>query len=117
MDWIYGRYIKGDNDKFYKRLKGLGAIAKELGVSQAQLCLAWCLANKDVSTAIVGATKPEQMADNLGAIALVKRWTPEIDKKVEAVMTNAPEPPLNWRTWQPFPARRTVSVECSADKK
>ncbi len=111
MDWIYARYIAGDKDKFFKRLRGLGDLAKELKCTQAQLCLAWCLVNKDVSTAIVGASKPEQMLDNIGAVELVKRWTPEIDKKMEEIMQNTPQPPLNWRTWQPLPQRRAVSCE------
>jgi aryl-alcohol dehydrogenase-like predicted oxidoreductase len=38
-------------------LKGLESIAKELGYSQAQLCLAWTLANSDVSVAILGFSR------------------------------------------------------------
>ncbi len=111
MDWINNRYFIGGQDAFFKKLPQFGALAKEVGCTQAQLCLAWCLVNKDVSVAIVGASRPEQMADNLGAIDVMKKWTPAIDQKIEEIMKNAPEQPLNWRTWQPLPPRRSVSVQ------
>jgi len=111
MDALETAYIGGDKPKFLKRLNDMGALAKELGCTQAQLALAWVIANKDVSTCIVGASKPEQMSDNLGAIDVVKKWTPEIEKKMEEIMGNKPPQPLNWRTWSPLPDRRNVSVE------
>lgn len=40
-------------------LKGLGEIAKEIGCTQAQLAMAWVIKNKDVSTAITSASRPE----------------------------------------------------------
>ena len=110
-DWVDARYISGDQEKFFKRLRALGDLAKELKCSQAQLCLAWCIANKDVSTAIVGASKPQQIEDNLGAVEVAKKWTPEIEKKIEEIMMNAPKPPFNWRNWQSFAPRRSTSVE------
>lgn len=111
VEHLNREYIGDDEAKFYKKLGGLGALAKEFKCSQAQLVLAWCLVNKDVSTAIIGATKLEQLEDSLGAIDVAKRWTPEMEKKVEEVMQNMPEPPLNWRTWQNFPSRRSVALE------
>lgn len=104
-------YIGKDKDKFYKRLKGLAEIAKELKCTQAQLVLAWCLVSKDVSTAIIGSSKPEQLDDSLAAIEVAKRWTPEIEKKIEELMQNAPPAAINYRTWQPFPGRRSVAIE------
>ncbi len=113
---IVSSYVGGDEAKFHKRLVGLGEIAKEVGCTQAQLSLAWCLANKDVSTALVGASKPAQFAENLKAVEVLQRWTPEIEKKIEDLMGNRPAPPLNWRTWQPMPHRRDVNVEFAAKK-
>eukprot|EP00826_Nyctotherus_ovalis_P012223 TRINITY_DN1320_c0_g1_i7.p1 TRINITY_DN1320_c0_g1~~TRINITY_DN1320_c0_g1_i7.p1 ORF type:complete len:323 (-),score=57.46 TRINITY_DN1320_c0_g1_i7:209-1177(-) len=112
MDKTDAHYIvDGDEDLFYKRLKGLTQVAEEFKVSQAQFYLAWCLANKDVSTAIVGTSKPEQMEDNLKAIDIVKKWTPEMEKRVNEVMGNVPKPPFNWRDWKPEPDRRSTRID------
>eukprot|EP00826_Nyctotherus_ovalis_P051212 TRINITY_DN6388_c0_g3_i3.p1 TRINITY_DN6388_c0_g3~~TRINITY_DN6388_c0_g3_i3.p1 ORF type:complete len:362 (+),score=99.28 TRINITY_DN6388_c0_g3_i3:122-1207(+) len=104
-------YIGKEEEKFYKRLKGLGEIAKELKCTQAQLALAWCLVNKDVSTAIIGSTKADQLDDSLAAIEVAKRWTPEVEKKIEDLMENVPKAEMNYRTWKPFPGRRSVAIE------
>ncbi len=45
----------------------------KFGCSTAQLALAWCLKNSNVSTILLGATKPEQMEENLGCIAVAKK--------------------------------------------
>lgn len=110
IDMMKAKY-KPNKEEFVKKMTALAALAKEVGCTQAQLSLAWVLVNKDVSTAIVGATKPAQMVDNLGAIDIVKKWTPDIEKKLEAIMGNTPEPTFNWRHWQPMPQRRSVTVE------
>ena len=117
MDWIDARYVKGDKPGLLKKLNALGDLAKEMKCTQAQLCLAWCLVNKDVSVAVMGASKPEQVVDNLGALEVMKRWTPEVDKKFEEIMGSAPAQPLNWRTWTPLPPRRSVSVQYPAPEK
>lgn len=63
-------------EKMKRRLEGgvldrtrqLAALADEIGMSCAQLALAWCLKDPNVSTAIIGASKPEQVADNVAAV-------------------------------------------------
>ncbi len=116
QDFVMSSYMKDGEAKLHKRLCGLGDLAKEMGCTQAQLSLAWCLANKDVSTALVGASKPAQFAENLKAVEVMQRWTPEIEKKIEAVMGNQPTPAMNWRTFQPMAHRRDVNVEFAAKK-
>ncbi len=51
----------------------IASIARELEVTPAQLAIAWCLANRDVSTVILGASRPEQLEENLGAMAVFER--------------------------------------------
>lgn len=51
-----------------QKLNGLAALAKELDVSQAQLALAWAVANKDCSVALMGFSRLSQVADNIGAL-------------------------------------------------
>jgi voltage-dependent potassium channel beta subunit len=53
-----------------KRVKALKRVASELGLSRTQLALAWVLRQKGVSSAITGATRPEQLEESLGAAGL-----------------------------------------------
>ena len=63
----------------------------------AQLALAWCLANPHVSTAITGASRVEQVTENLAAIEVAERLTPEVLERIEAILDNRPEPEQDWR--------------------
>ena len=98
------------SDQLYPKLRAIGDLAKEFGCTQAQLALAWCLVNKDVSTCITGASRPEQMVENLKSLEVAKRWTPEIEKKIEDVLKNQPESAFNWRDWKPTAPRRSLRV-------
>lgn len=89
-----------------KALKGLGELAKKLGCSQAQLALAWVIKSKDVSTAIFGATRIEQIEDNIKALEVQKLLTPEILQEVEAILGNRPETEFNWKAYTQFVQRR-----------
>jgi voltage-dependent potassium channel beta subunit len=68
-----------------EKTKALELIAKELNCSLSQLAIAWCLHNPHVSSVITGATKMEQLKDNLGAIEVKSRITPDIIKKIDAI--------------------------------
>jgi len=70
----------------------LKPIADELGCSLAQLAVAWCLANPNVSTVLLGATKPEQLEDNLGALAFLPKMTKEVMARIDAIAGTKPEP-------------------------
>lgn len=63
----------------------LGAIAAELGCSVAQLAIAWCAANPRVSTVITGASTLAQLQDNLGAVGVLERLTPELMARIDEV--------------------------------
>jgi len=59
--------------------------------STAQLSLAWCLKNKNVSTILLGATKPEQMVENLGCIAVAEKMTEKHMSEIDVILGNKPE--------------------------
>lgn len=67
------------------KVKQLEPIANELGVTRAQLAIAWCLKNPNVSTVITGATRPEQVSENMKALAVVEKLTPELMKRIDAL--------------------------------
>ena len=64
----------------------LGGIADELGCSLAQFALAWCASNRDVSTVITGASRPEQVVENMKAMDVVPRIDDEVRARVDAIL-------------------------------
>ena len=69
--------------------EALRPIAKELHCSLAQLALAWVLSNGNVSTAIIGASKPSQVLDNVAAIACLSRFGQDTIQKILSTVSNA----------------------------
>lgn len=65
----------------------LAALADELGTTLPRLAIAWCLKNPQVSTVILGASRPEQITENLGALDLVEKLTPAVMKRLTAIST------------------------------
>jgi voltage-dependent potassium channel beta subunit len=63
----------------------LEGVAKDLGCTLAQLALAWCLANRNVSTVITGATRVEQVRENMKALEFASKLTPEILAKIDGI--------------------------------
>ncbi|KAH6853236.1 NADP-dependent oxidoreductase domain-containing protein [Chaetomium sp. MPI-CAGE-AT-0009] len=72
------------------KVRKLTKIAERLGVNVSQLVLAWTAKNPNVSTVILGATKIEQLTDNLAALDVIDKLTPEILEEIEAVLDNKP---------------------------
>lgn len=70
-------------------VRQLKPIAEGLGVTQSQLAVAWCLKNEHVSSVITGASRPEQLEENVGALKLLDKLTPEIMGKIDAITKNA----------------------------
>ncbi|NIP15324.1 MAG: aldo/keto reductase, partial [Pseudomonadales bacterium] len=64
------------------------AIALEMGITPAQLAIAWCLKNPDVSTVILGASRKEQLLENLAALDKVALLTGEVMETIEGVLQN-----------------------------
>jgi aryl-alcohol dehydrogenase-like predicted oxidoreductase len=73
-------YLTDDNKERVKKFK---TVADDLGVTRAQLAIAWCAAQKGVTSVITGATKSEQLASNLEALKI--KITPEISKRIDEV--------------------------------
>lgn len=63
----------------------LAPIAAEIGGTLAQLAIAWVASNPRVSSVITGASRMEQLHDNLGALALLDKLTPELKARIDAI--------------------------------
>ena len=82
---------KEGSDRLNK-VKRLGKVADRLGVSLAQLSLAWCLKNKNVSTVILGATNTKQLDENLKSIEYKDLLTDSVMGRIENILKNMPTP-------------------------
>ena len=82
---------KEGSDRLNK-VKRLGKVADKLGISLAQLSLAWCLKNKNVSTVILGATNTKQLDENLKSIEYKDLLTDSVMGRIENILKNMPTP-------------------------
>lgn len=91
-------YVKGmrrafGDDAWTKQLEktaSLKPIADDLGITTAQLSLAWILKNPNISSMITGASRPEQVRANVRALAFVDKLTTEVLERIEKVVDNQP---------------------------
>lgn len=90
FDWLKDRWVM---DEKVKKVKKLSELATKMGVSTASLSIAWCIKNKNVSTAILGATKKTQLFDNLKALDVAAMLTPDLLDKIESIMKTKPKLP------------------------
>jgi aryl-alcohol dehydrogenase-like predicted oxidoreductase len=96
-EWLRKIYESETGRRRIETVERLRPIANDLGVTLAQLALAWTLKNPNVSTVITGASKPEQVAENMKALDLTAHLTDEVMERVEQVLQNKPESPRRWR--------------------
>ena len=90
FDWLKDRWMLEDN---LKKVKKLSELANKLGISTAVLSIAWVLKNPNVSSAILGATKKQQLIENLKALDAIPKLDSEVLEKIEAIMKNKPALP------------------------
>lgn len=81
-EWAKKRFFTDENVEKVRQLK---AVADDLDITRAQLALAWCLRHPLVSSVITGATKPEQVADNVKAAEV--ELSDEHVEQIEAILT------------------------------
>ena len=90
MEWLKENIV-GDAAKWkHEKVKKLKALADDIGVKLNELSIAWVLKNPNVSTAILGASKTEQLTDNLKALDVVPMLTAEVMERIETIMGNKP---------------------------
>ena len=73
-----------DADRLAK-VAALEPIAQEMGASLAQFSLAWCLQNPHVSSVLTGASRVEQVHENMKAIEFVDRFTPDVMREIDQI--------------------------------
>jgi aryl-alcohol dehydrogenase-like predicted oxidoreductase len=71
-------------------VQDLGLVAAELGITQAQLAIAWVLRRKVVSSVIMGASSVSQLEDNLEAADAIPLMTDDVLARIDAILGNHP---------------------------
>lgn len=80
-----------------RKVRELTKLAQEeLQTTPTALALAWVAKNPNTSTVILGASSPEQVLDNLKALEVLPKLTPEIMEKIEGILNNKPAAPTNY---------------------
>jgi voltage-dependent potassium channel beta subunit len=96
-EWLRERFESEEAHRQIEKVRQIGQLAEELGCTTAQLALAWCLANPNVSTVITGASRPEQVHENMKALEVKGMLTGEVMDRIEAILDNKPQPHPDYR--------------------
>ncbi|MDA4125580.1 MAG: aldo/keto reductase [Thaumarchaeota archaeon] len=86
--WLKENVITPEN---IAKVKALEPMAKELGCTMAQLALAWARRNENVSTVITGATRPEQVEENMKSLDYVSSLTANVMERINGILGNKPD--------------------------
>lgn len=82
-EWLRDYLTDADRNT---KVRELGQVADRLGVTTAQLAIAWCAANPRVSTVITGASRPEQVTENMGALKALEQLTPDVMGEIAGIV-------------------------------
>jgi voltage-dependent potassium channel beta subunit len=85
--WLKENVITPEN---VAKVRALEPVAKELGCTMAQIALAWARRNENVSTVITGATRPEQVEENMQSLNYVSALTSDVLGRIDAILGNKP---------------------------
>ena len=96
-EWLRKQFESPQGQERIAKVRELTPIATELGCTMSQMALAWCLLNPDVSTVITGASKPEQVAENMAALDVLPKLTDEVVERIEGILANKPQGETDFR--------------------
>ncbi|NOX66286.1 MAG: voltage-dependent potassium channel subunit beta [Chlorobi bacterium] len=96
-EWLREALLSEEGLKNIEKVKNLTKIAEELGISMTALALTWAVKNPNVSTVITGASKPEQVKENMKVLDYVSLLTNDVMERIEKILDNKPEPEKDWK--------------------
>ncbi len=87
-EWLRKNTLTPQN---IEKAKQLEPVARGFGCTLAQLALAWCLKNPNVSTVITGASRPEQVSENMKALEVAPKLDSDVLEQIEIILGNKPQ--------------------------
>jgi len=85
LEWLRKRLTGFGSERKIEAVKKFAAIAQRLDTPLPQLAIAWCLKNPNVSTVILGASRPEQLRENFGALATLEKMSPQVMAELDQI--------------------------------
>ena len=117
VEFMKNRYDK-EKDAINPKIAKLKEFAeKKVGCSLAQLAVSWVIANKDVSTCILGASKASQLEEKFKALEIYKKLTPELLTEIETILDNCPKGETDFRDRIQLNIRRNIDLGVDFVKK
>lgn len=96
-EWLKRRLETEEGRQKIRKAAELNGLAQNMGITLAQLSIAWCLKNPHVSTVITGASRMEQLEENLLSSNMVSLISPEVEAQIESILQNKPHQPQAFR--------------------
>ncbi len=90
ISWLKDKLTGPEAQQQMKKVRALTSISKDIGTSMVRMALAWCLKNQNVSTVITGASKVSQVHDNMQAVEVKAKLTPEVMENIDTILDNKP---------------------------
>lgn len=90
MEWLKEKTVGTEATDKIEKTRKFSALAKGLGTSPARLAIAWTLKNPNVSTAILGASKVEQLEDTLQSLEALELLSDDVMNKIEEIFKIIP---------------------------
>jgi len=86
LGWLRDRFFGADGETTMRKTRAIAKIAEALGLPMNRLAIAWCLKNPRVSTVIMGASRVEQIHDNLLALEVVEQLDDSVMEQINAIL-------------------------------
>ncbi|MFZ2096741.1 MAG: aldo/keto reductase [Anaerolineales bacterium] len=96
-EWLREGFESDQAKHRIEKVIQLEPIAEKLGMTISQMAIAWCLKNPNVSSVITGASKPEQVIENMEAMDFVDKLTIDVMDQIESILENRPKPLSDYR--------------------
>ncbi|MFM7645739.1 MAG: potassium channel beta subunit family protein [Sphingomonadales bacterium] len=87
FEWLRDRLMQ---EQLVAKAVKIAELAAELSITPSQLSIAWCVKNPNVTTTILGATKKEQLLENLDSLSAVEKLTTEVMQRIETIVQTKP---------------------------
>ena len=87
-NWLFKEFSKTDA---FEKARKISVFAEGIGIPMAKMALAWCLKNPNVSTVITGASRVEQVHENMKALEVVDKITSDVMERIEGILQNNPK--------------------------
>ena len=96
-EWLKEALLSNNGQENLEKVKKLTLIANDLGISMAALALTWALKNPNVSTVITGASRKEQVKENMKVVEYLDLLNDDVLEKIEEILNNKPIPEKDWK--------------------